>query len=418
MTAAPSRAPGASLPPLTAYQKRLFAFLGVATFFEGYDFFALTQVLPHLRKDFGLDYGATGFLLGVVNFGTVLAYLLVGKADRWGRRRVLSVTILGYTLFTVLSGLAPNVWIFGLVQMVARIFLIGEWATSMVIAAEEFPAARRGTVIGVVSATAGLGSVICAIVVPPLTHAFGWRSVYFVGIVPLLLLAWARRDLRETERFAARGATDRTRSVFAILGGPYLRRVLELGAIWFLTYVCTQNVVSLWKDYALGDLRISEGDARTVITLGAGVSMPLVFFAGKLLDVIGRRVGAILVYLALIAGVLGSFTLPGVAGLALSMILAIFGLNSVLTLLNAYTAELFPTELRGDAFLWSNNLIGRVGYVASPIVVGHIASNGGWGPVMRVSVVFPAVALGLLLWLLPETRGRELEQTSELGTPS
>ena len=62
-------------------------------------------------------------------------------------------------------------WVFAIMQMVARIFLIGEWATSMVIAAEEFPAERRGMVIGVVSATAGLGSVVCAGVVPPLTHA-------------------------------------------------------------------------------------------------------------------------------------------------------------------------------------------------------------------------------------------------------
>lgn len=411
-------APTAPLPPLTAYQRRLFAFLGVATFFEGYDFFALTMVLPHLRKTFELDKAETGLLLGLVNFGTMLAYLLVGRADRWGRRRVLSVTILGYTLFTVLSGLAPNAWVFGLLQMIARIFLIGEWATSMVMAAEEFPAARRGTVIGVVSATAGLGSVICAVLVPPLTGAFGWRSVYFAGVIPLLLLAWARRDLRETERFQASSAEERNRSIFAMLGGPYRRRVLELGAIWFLTYVCTQNVVSLWKDYALGDLGFAESRATLVITLGAGVSMPLVFFAGKLFDAIGRRTGAVVVYLALIGGVFGAYTLNGTLGLVISMIVAVFALNSVLTLLNTFTTELFPTALRGDAFLWTNNLIGRIGYVTSPIVVGHLAQGGGWGPVMRVSVVFPAFALGLLLWLLPETSRRELEQTSELGAGS
>ena len=272
--------------------------------------------------------------------------------------------------------------------------------------------------MGVVSATAGLGSVICAVVVPPITHAFGWRAVYFLGAVPLLLLAWARRDLRETERFAARPKDERQRSIFSILASPYRRRVFELGAIWFLTYICTQNVVSLWKDYALGDLRLTDGQATLVISLGAGISMPLVFFAGKLLDIIGRRAGAVLVYAALIFGVLGGFSLHGVAGLAVSMIVAIFGLNAILTLLNAYTAELFPTALRGDAFLWTNNLIGRIGYVASPIVVGHLAADGGWGPVMRASVIFPAIALGLVLWLLPETSRRELEQTSDLGAVS
>lgn len=403
--------------PLTSYQRRLFVFLGVATFFEGYDFFALTQVLTSIRREFELDHAAAGWLVGAINAGTVLAYLLVGKADRWGRRRVLSLTILGYTLFTLFSGLAPNVWWFGLFQMIARVFLIGEWATSMVIAAEEFPAERRGTVIGVVSAAAGLGSVVCAGVVPLLTHAFGWRSVYFVGIVPLLLLAWARRDLRETTRFTESQAKGiQPRSLFAIFRTPHKRRVLELGAIWFLTYICTQNGVTFWKDYALSELRISDKTAGTIITIAALVSMPLTFFAGKLCDLIGRRRGAVVVYAALVVGVLGAYVTTGTLGLTVSMILAIFGLNAVLTVLNTFTTELFPTELRGDAFAWSNNLIGRIGYWLSPVAIGQLAEGMGWGPVLRVSVVFPIVALGLLLWLLPETRAKELEETAAVDS--
>jgi MFS transporter, putative metabolite:H+ symporter len=403
--------------PLTSYQRRLFGFLGVATFFEGYDFFALTQVLTSIRREFELDYAAAGWLVGTINAGTVLAYLLVGKADRWGRKRVLSLTILGYTLFTLLSGFAPNVWLFGLFQMVARVFLIGEWATSMVIAAEEFPAERRGTVIGVVSAAAGLGSVVCAGVVPLLTQAFGWRSVYFVGIVPLLLLAWARRDLRETARFTESKAKGlQAGSLFAIFRTPHKRRVLELGAIWFLTYICTQNGVTFWKDYALSELRISEKTAGTVVTVAALVAMPLTFFAGKLCDLIGRRGAAAVVYAALVAGVLGAYVIQSPVGLTVSMILAIFGLNAVLTVLNTFTTELFPTELRGDAFAWSNNLIGRIGYWLSPIAIGQVAAGIGWGPVLRVSVVFPLLALGLLLWLLPETRAKELEETAAVDS--
>ncbi len=411
-------APSVPLPPLTAYQRRLFLFLGVATFFEGYDFFALTQVLRSLRVEFELSHSDTGWLVAVVNSGTVLAYTIVGKADRWGRRRVLTVTILGYTLFTLLSGFSPNVWAFGLLQMIARIFLIGEWATSMVIAAEEFPAARRGMVIGVVSATAGLGSVFCVAVVPPLTAHFGWRSVYFVAVLPLLLVAWARRDLRETERFAARTDVDKGRPVWAILKTPYRRRVLELGAIWFLTYVCTQNAVTFWKDYAQGELHMTDSKASLVVALGVLVSMPLVFFAGKLFDIIGRRRGALIVYGALLFGVLGAYTLTGIPALCATMVLAIFGLNAVLTVLNTFTAELFSTEHRGDAFMWSNNLLGRIGYVLSPIAIGYIGNETGWGPALRMSVIFPALGLALLLWLLPETSRRELEQTSELGAGS
>ena len=110
---------------LTPYQKRLFVFLSVASFFEGYDFIALTQILPNFRVDMGVTKDAAGALVALINAGTILAYLLVRRADRWGRRRVLTVTIAGYTVFTFLSGLAPNVVIFGLLQMVSRIFLIG-----------------------------------------------------------------------------------------------------------------------------------------------------------------------------------------------------------------------------------------------------------------------------------------------------
>jgi len=237
----------------TPYQKRLFAFLSVANFFEGYDFFAITQLLPSLRESFGLSPREGTWLITLINAGTILAYLLVRRADRWGRKQVLSVTIAGYALFTFLSAWAPNAVLFGLLQMVARIFLIGEWATSMVVAAEEYPAERRGMVIGVVSAAGGLGSIICAGVVPLLlkTH-FGWRSVYMVGVVPRLLMMFARRGLQETRRFAERSAEGGAQSpLFEILRGPHRRRVWQLGAIWFLSYVCTNNAVTFWKEFAM-----------------------------------------------------------------------------------------------------------------------------------------------------------------------
>jgi MFS transporter, putative metabolite:H+ symporter len=405
--------------PLTPYQRRLFVFLSVATFFEGYDFFAFTQVLPRVRAEFGLDPAATGLLAGVVNLGTLLAYVLVSRADRWGRKRVLGVTILGYALFTFFSGLAPNAWVFGLCQMIARVFLIGEWATSMVMAAEEYPARRRGMVIGVISAASGLGGVLCAGVVPTLTAHFGWRSVYFVGVLPLVFLAYVRRGLRETERFeAAKAKTEHSRSLFEILKGPHRRRVLELGAIWFLTYACTQNAVTFWKDHALTTLHLTDQAAGQVIAFAALSSMPLVFFAGKMADVIGRKRAAALTIVSLVIGVLVAYSATDFWVLALAMSLSVFGINAILTVLNAFTAELFPTALRGDAFAWANNLIGRVGYCVSPIIVGQFATDLGWAPVLRFSTIFPIVALVLVLWLLPETRARELEATAEIDGES
>ena len=87
-------------------------------------------------------------------------------------------------------------------QFIARIFLIGEWATSMVYASEEYPSDRRGTVIGVLQAFSSLGAIFCAGVTPfLLSTAYGWRTVYLVGVLPLVILAFARRNLKETQRF-------------------------------------------------------------------------------------------------------------------------------------------------------------------------------------------------------------------------
>jgi MFS transporter, putative metabolite:H+ symporter len=401
-------------PTFTAYQKRLFAFLSVANFFEGYDFFAITQLLPSLRASFSLTPEQGTWLVTLINFGTILAYLLIRCADRWGRKQVLSVTIAGYALFTFLSAWAPNALVFGLLQMVARIFLIGEWATSMVVAAEEYPAEQRGMVIGVVSAAGGLGSIVCAGVVPLLLGtSYGWRSVYLVGVVPLVLMMFARRGLQETRRFAERSALEKEpQPLFDLLRGPHRRRVLQLGAIWFLSYICTNNAVTFWKEFARAERGLSDKQVGSVVTVAALVSMPLVFLAGRMLDRIGRKRGAVVIYTATVLGVLGAYSLSGVLPLMLCMTLGIFGINAVLTVLNTLMTELFPTPVRGNAVAWSNNLIGRLGYVFSPLAIGQMVERFGWGVPLRLTTVFPVLALGLIFLWLPETKARELEDIS------
>jgi len=402
-------------PPLSGYQRRLLVFLSVASFFEGYDFFALTQILPNLRADLRVGIAGGGLLVGFINVGTILAFILARKADRWGRKPVLTATIAGYTVFTFLSGLSPNVYVFAALQMIARIFLIAEWATSMVIAAEEFPAKGRGTVLGVVSAAGGFGAIVCAGVVPMLlSTAYGWRSVYFVSIVPLLVLAVARTGLKETDRFRAQEQLPEQESLFAIWGTSHRKRMLQLAAIWFLTYVCTQNAVTFWKEFAVAERGLSDAQVGNAVKLSALASMPLAFAAGKLLDVVGRKVGATLIYASTIIGVIGAYTAHSVTGLTVSLVFAVLGVNTVLTVLNAFTTELFPTQYRGSAFGWSNNLIGRIGYCLSPVAVGALIPRFGWGTTLAATTAFPLLALLLIWFTLPETRGRELEETARL----
>ena len=402
-------------PKFSGYQNQLLLFLSVASFFEGYDFYALSQLLPNLCKYFDVSDAHSGRILGFINCGTILAFILARQADRWGRKPVLTVTIAGYTLFTFCSGLAPNVYLFCLLQMVARIFLIAEWATSMVIAAEEYPARGRGTVLGVVSAASGFGAVVCAGVVPLLLKTpFGWRSVYFVSVVPLLTLAYARRGLRETARFLRREIEADSKSLFQIWHTPHRRRVIELAAVWFLTYICTQNAVTFWKQFAVTERGMSDAQVAAAIAIGALGSMPLAFATGKVLDVIGRKPGATLIFAITIVGVVGAYTAHGSLTLTFFLVLAMLGASTVLTVLNAFTAELFPTEYRGAAFAWSNNLIGRVGYCISPVILSELSVTYHWGPTIAATAAFPLLALGVIWLLLPETSGRELEETAQV----
>ncbi|MCB9557265.1 MAG: MFS transporter [Deltaproteobacteria bacterium] len=400
---------------LSAYQKRLFLFLSVASFFEGYDFTAFGQVRRELRLDLQLSETEIGMVYSVISFGTLLAYLLVRLGDRLGRRKLLTITITGYTTFTFLTGLAPDHYSYTAAQLIARIFLIAEYATSMVYAAEEFPAERRGLVIGVLQTANAFGAIVCAGISPLLTATrWGWRSVYLIAIIPLVLVIYARRGLRETQRFSDLGKRER-RSIFALLRSTHARWVFRIAGLWGLMYLCANVAVAYWKDFAISEAGLSSAAAGLSIAIAAVASLPLIFFAGRLIDLIGRRHGSGLIFGLGSIGVASCYLVRGQGLMTFTLIFGIFGVSAMPIVLNALTTELFPTELRADAFAWCNNLLGRIGYVAAPALVSSIADHvGALGPVVAATAIFPLTVVGLIYAAVPETKGRELEQTAKI----
>ncbi len=402
-------------PPLSAYQRRLLGLLGVAAFFEGYDFIALTQILPNLRAAMNIDRQTAGQMVSLINAGTMVAYFLVRGADRWGRKRVLTITIAGYTSMTAITGLAFGPWSFAICQMLGRIFLIAEYATSMVIAAEEFPEDRRGMSVGLIAAFSSLGSIFCAGVAPLLLALPpGWRSVYFVGVIPLVIVAFARRSLSETQRFLQAGEQGAKRPLLHVFRTPHRRRIYELGAIWFMAYMGSQSTVTFWKDFAVNERGFTDGQVAGAITLAAVAALPMVFAVPKLLDAFGRKPTAAIVFTLGAIGTVGCYSLYDREALTGALVLGVFASSAFLPVLNAFTTELFPTAIRAEGFAWANNVIGRVGYVLSPLVVGAAAERFGWGPVIRLAALFTLAALGLIWLLLPETKDRPLEETARL----
>lgn len=200
--------------------------------------------------------------------------------------------------------------------------------------------------------------------------------------------------------------------------------MLQLAVIWGATYVCTNNAITFWKEFAVHERGLSDADVGRMLTIAAIASLPLVFGAGKILDVVGRRRGATIIYLLSAASVYFVYTLHDVVALTVTLTLTIAAVNAVMPLLNAYTAELFPTDLRADAWAWSNNLLGRITFVLSPLVLGVIADDDafgtglglgrGFGVAVSSTSLSVLLALVCILWWLPETRGRELEETSRI----
>jgi len=333
-----------------------------------------------------------------------------------GRRKMLSITIAGYTVCSMLCAAAPNVYLFGAAQLLARAFLLGEYALSMVYIAEEFPADRRGFAVGIMQGLSSLGAIVCAGLVPTLLKTpWGYRTVYVAGSLPLLLLIWLRRGVRETKRFEALQAEGRPRgALFAVFRSAYRRRVFQLGLIWGLTYLSTYLSITYWKEFALAERGLDDVQVSRVVMIAALGSLPLVFSIGKLLDIVGRRRGAIVVFSCITASTLIAYNAHDFWLLTLGVTGTFFSASAMLPVLNSFTLELFPTELRADAFGWSANVLGKLSYVLGPLAVGFAASRWGYGLAISALSFGPLVALVLILLQLPETNGRELEDTSAL----
>jgi putative MFS transporter len=237
-----------------------------------------------------------------------------------------------------------------------------------------------------------------------------------VGIIPLLLLAYARRGLRETKRFSeyADEQKKQRRPLLAILRTPYRKRVFQMALIWGLTYMCTNTVFVFWKEYAVNEAGFTDIQVGKAVMIASIIAMPFIFSIGKLLDAWGRRRTAVLIYSVSAVFVVLAYQLTNFWMLTISLSFAIFAAIALLALLNAFTTELFPTDMRADAFAWTNNLLGRIGYVIAPLIVGKAAESYGWGNSVSFTAISVVVALVLILKWLPETTRKELEETAKL----
>jgi MFS family permease len=396
----------------------LLVFVCFVTLFEGYDLLIINLALPYLGAEFGADAQTLGNAVGLINVGTILAFIPLRLADRHGRRRVFLVAILGYTIFTVLSACAVGLYDFVAWQCLARMFMVTEIGVGAIILTEEMPARWRGAAVTLMFALSLAGGIVGAAVFPYLVDtALGWRLLYLMGgaVLPVLLWYWPR--LRETRRFASAGMTEAAPTVRAtldalrtVLAKPYRRSVLAGASIWFTVNAWSSSCLFFFSYYVTHERAWDAAAVSYALTLGYGVAILGYATAGPMLDLAGRRLTALLYFTlgALSAWVCFTATEAWLITAAYATVLAMHALWPIAATI---TSEIFPTAIRGTANGLVNNLLGRTGMVLAPAVVGGLsAALGSVGSAVAWMSLLPLAILPIILWLVSETRGQELER--------
>lgn len=344
--------------------------------------------------------------------GALLAVPLALRADRVGRKRLLIISIIGYTVATAATAFAPTAVVFTGCQFVARLFLNAEAAVVWTLAAESLPARARGVGFGWLQMMNTLGVGFGAIAFGGIIHPLGisWRWMYLFGVPPLLLVTWLRRHLPESRRFEAARREGRLERDWRALFRPPHRRWIVLVIVVGVCMNLSQQASSFAVDFLQTQRHLGATTASFMLVAAGIPGIPFMVLAGAASDRYGRRVvGCALAGLGVL-GAVAFFWMPGgpiVLGVAMVvMLLGVLGAGPVL---GAYSAELFGTSVRSQAVAWAT--VAGVGGQAASLAIGGALLGVLDNLSLTVTLlgIGPIIAL-VIIWLnYPDTHGRELE---------
>jgi MFS family permease len=379
-------------------------------------------VIPTLLVGWHISTTQAG-LLGTV---TLLASAIGGwfsgmAADRYGRVRVLQVTILWYAIFTFLCGFTQNYQQLFVCRALQGFGFGGEWATGAVLIGETIRSQYRGRAVGFVQSGWavgwGMAALLFGIFFSFMPEELAWRSLFWIGLLPAVLVFWVRRHVKESPVFVKQRSAGASKGMWrqsmAIFHPDYLLTTIRVSAlavgsiggsytflIWLPTYLKTVKKLSV----------IGTSGYTGLMICGAFVGFIL---GAYLADAIGRKMTFFVSALGS-ALMLGIYMLAPISNQTMLVLGFPLGLCAFMMFspMGPYMTELFPTRIRaaGQGFCYN---FGRGIGALFPALVGKLTAVVGLGEAIAI---FGLAAYGLMMvaiLFLPETLGRPLPEDVE-----
>ncbi len=398
---------------LNSIQRKAFAAAFFGWMLDGFDFTILTFVLADIQRHFSVNSALAGAL------GTVtLMFRLVGgaaagtAADRWGRKLPLVLSILWFSLFTVLSGFSTSYAMLFACRALFGIGMGGEWAAGMPLALEHLPDRLRGAAAGILQGAWAWGYIVSALVFqmlyPVLPANIAWRVLLWTGAVPALFVLWVRTRVAESPVWVARraegkGLRAKNLSLARIFQPDLVGTTLQCSVL-SAAFMVSYYAVTYWYATFLRERQLNT--LPYLIALNVGGIIGSAFWGWISEGRLGRR-GAVTCAALLGIVVCPMYVLTNEPSLLIAGAFFVgLGAHGMWGAFPSYLTERFPPEVRGAGAGFCYHAGALVGSLTS-FAIGYMRDSGIPLPhAMAMSIAASGLAVAVLIWLGPETRGR------------